>query len=415
MRALVASAFITMLVVVIGIFAALSTTSGQEADPPCVVSILNRTAFVQPDFSWQIDNIPSNFGLVRARMTCVQNGQTITGQSDFFQIIPGVITQVDAPIILGEVEPIPESIDITPSSPTLTNANLTVQLTVIATFPDASTKDITLREEGTNYTSSNEAIATVSENGLVSAILSGNVLVSVINEGLVRSIQVAVLLSGDSDGDGIPDDYETANGLNPNDPVDAMEDPDSDGLSTLEEFQRGTDPNNGDTDGDTILDGEEVIPGADGFITNPLLADTDGDQIRDALEISVGTDPNDSSDFDFGLVLVNLDVEPISVGLIVNSVVSQATAQLIVTGTLTDGTTVDLTKKSTGTTYLSSDLLVVNFGIEDGKIFAGQDGSVNITVSNGGFNEIVPVTVSTFTPLALSRTNLPAGGWRYDS
>jgi len=47
----------------------------------------------------------------------------------------------------------------------------------------------------------------------------------------------------DTDGDGLPDDWENDNGLNPNDPNDGAADPDADGLSNLDEFGLGTDPN----------------------------------------------------------------------------------------------------------------------------------------------------------------------------
>jgi hypothetical protein len=43
----------------------------------------------------------------------------------------------------------------------------------------------------------------------------------------------------DSDGDLIPDIWELQHGLNPNDPRDALLDSDMDGLTNLEEYQRG--------------------------------------------------------------------------------------------------------------------------------------------------------------------------------
>ncbi len=47
---------------------------------------------------------------------------------------------------------------------------------------------------------------------------------------------------GDADMDGLPDAYETANGLNPNDPADAGLDADNDGQSNAQEYTAGTSP-----------------------------------------------------------------------------------------------------------------------------------------------------------------------------
>ncbi len=89
----------------------------------------------------------------------------------------------------------------------------------------------------------------------------------------------------DSDGDGIPDKWEQDNGLNPNDPSDALRDNDKDGSTNIEEFQNGTDPNNPDTDGDGIKDGDEE-----------KVIDKDGDGIPDDWEVKNKLNPNDASD-----------------------------------------------------------------------------------------------------------------------
>jgi YD repeat-containing protein len=67
----------------------------------------------------------------------------------------------------------------------------------------------------------------------------------------------------DADGDQMPDGWETAHGLNPNNPADALLNTDGDGLTNLAEFQAGTDPTLADTDGDGVPDGAEIAAGTD--------------------------------------------------------------------------------------------------------------------------------------------------------
>ncbi len=113
----------------------------------------------------------------------------------------------------------------------------------------------------------------------------------------------------DADGSGIPDWWEVKYGLEPGTPTLAATDSDGDGLTNLQEFQRGSDPRNPDTDGDGLMDGEESAANAltadsdhDGLSdyaevrgilpSNPNLADSDGDGVSDKDEIRLGTDPS---------------------------------------------------------------------------------------------------------------------------
>ena len=71
------------------------------------------------------------------------------------------------------------------------------------------------------------------------------------------------LAGTDTDGDGMPDYWETQHGLAPLDSGDADDDPDGDGLTNLEEFLNATDPNDADSDDDGHDDNEEVRAGTD--------------------------------------------------------------------------------------------------------------------------------------------------------
>ncbi|MDD5223977.1 MAG: MopE-related protein [bacterium] len=95
--------------------------------------------------------------------------------------------------------------------------------------------------------------------------------------------QANFIYIGDSDHDGMPDEWEIANGLDPENPLDAILDPDSDGLPNLTEYYLGTNPNDADTDDDGLTDYEE-INATYGYYTLPTVADTDGDGISDGQE-----------------------------------------------------------------------------------------------------------------------------------
>ena len=98
----------------------------------------------------------------------------------------------------------------------------------------------------------------------------------------------------DEDEDGIPDWWEMENNMDPLFANDAPTDVDFDGLTALEEYQLGTDPNNADSDGDGLSDKEDPEPllpeGICPCVDNPNQNDTDGDGIIDACDTDIDND-----------------------------------------------------------------------------------------------------------------------------
>ncbi|MFN0130737.1 MAG: LamG-like jellyroll fold domain-containing protein [Verrucomicrobiales bacterium] len=168
-------------------------------------------------------------------------------------------------------------------------------------------------------------------------------------ERVLAHFQAATALAGpDTDGDGLPNVWEIANNLNPNDdgttgesapgrkdgPNGADGDPDGDRLINSREFQRGANPQDNDTDDDGLKDGEELDTygtnptkddtDGDGLKdgnevnthrTNPARADTDGDALDDGREVTLGTMPTkadtDGDRFDDGLEVNTLQSNPL--------------------------------------------------------------------------------------------------------
>lgn len=347
----------------------------------CTVSILNRTAQVEADGRWVLPNVPAGQGLLRARATCVENGMTRSGASDYFVIPIGGEIGV-ANIEFEAPPPVPAKMTLTTPQSVLRNIGDTMQLSVVVTYPNGSTRSVASAGDGTSYTTSNARIATISANGLVTATGTGTAIVSALNEGALAIARVSVSNGTlDSDGDGMSDDWEQTFGFNPNDPTDAAGDADGDTLTNLQEFQRGTDPR---------------------------LADTDGDGIRDGLEVQTGSDPLDPNSFDLARTLKSISIAPSPVAIIINSILGEGSRFVRVLGTLLDDTVIDISARSRGTAYNSANHNVATFSLVDGRVIGVAAGSTTITATNSGFTATAPVSVTTFSPSLVASIPLNA-------
>ncbi len=97
----------------------------------CTVSVLNRTETANADGTWVLPNVPANFGPVRARVTCVVNGQTISGESELFTIPANGVVNIPQ-INFGQTTAIPTAVTVTAAQGVLTQVGGIARLTVSA-------------------------------------------------------------------------------------------------------------------------------------------------------------------------------------------------------------------------------------------------------------------------------------------
>jgi mono/diheme cytochrome c family protein/regulation of enolase protein 1 (concanavalin A-like superfamily) len=73
----------------------------------------------------------------------------------------------------------------------------------------------------------------------VTAVTNGALNASTFDSVLIQPIGIPIV---DTDGDGMPDDWEYANALDETNPADGSEDADNDGMTNLQEYRAGTNP-----------------------------------------------------------------------------------------------------------------------------------------------------------------------------
>ena len=141
-------------------------------------------------------------------------------------------------------------------------------------------------------------------------------------EAITRGVKPTLIDEDiDTDNDGLPDYWELVYGLDPTDDgsININNGPngntDGDNLTQLQEYQILSNPNDEDSDDDTVNDDIESGDGSDPNLvdsdadglndgaekaigSSPVLGDTDADGLGDAFEVSNGLDPNDAGIID---------------------------------------------------------------------------------------------------------------------
>jgi len=96
------------------------------------------------------------------------------------------------PIQFGALSPIPDFLTLSLATTGIIQAGSTVQITTQATYSGGTTVNVSGASAGTDYSSGNPSVATVSPNGLVTAVSNGTALITAFNEGTSGFVVVNV-------------------------------------------------------------------------------------------------------------------------------------------------------------------------------------------------------------------------------
>ncbi len=220
--------------------------------------------------------------------------------------------------IVTPTGPLPTSLTVTAPLAELSGPDDSVQLSVTANFADGSSQDVTAEETGIRYQSNDPSVLTVDSNGLVVADSIGRAKVFANLGTLFGFVEIEVR-------SGLNEDC-TASVLNRSVQVSA------DGTFAI--------PN---------------VPATSGLIRIRVTCERDGDFFAGHSDLLTPIQNGDT--VVSGIELQEIEPIPVNIKLTspkVTFVAAGETAQLVVTGTLPDGSVKDFTPPSTGASYQSS-------------------------------------------------------------
>ncbi|MCP3937865.1 MAG: hypothetical protein GY708_21160, partial [Actinomycetia bacterium] len=192
----------------------INVVSPIPVNDSCVSTFQNQRALINPvqdvcvgtacSGTYTMANVPSEAaGPLRLRAVCLS--PSAFNGSVFEDLVTGTPFQTELTLFVDAA--LPEALDVTADTTSLSTAGDTATLTVEGV--DGGVTGSLPDEDGVRFASSNTGVATVTSVGsvgTVEAVGTGTAVIAVRYEGVMASIDVTVGLDDDTDGDGLPDD-----------------------------------------------------------------------------------------------------------------------------------------------------------------------------------------------------------------